>query len=405
MPAGGSPSPVRSTQSARVVVASLLGAAVLLLSPPASAYAWMLRHGYTGCATCHVDPSGGGILTQYGRVVAAELLEPPLFGAEQAESSVKLARVVPLPEWLLVSGDARYAYLRAKSEKVTALSEIFFMRADLEAAVRASNFVASGSVGYSEQGGLGASITRAPEKNLISREHWIGYDLAPELGLFARAGRMNLPYGLRIIEHTAWVRALTSTSINDHQQYGAAVSLAIGPLRAEVMGIVGNLQLRPDEYRERGVSAAVEWLPLDTLSLGASTLHTYRELHPRYLLPTFHHAGGVSARWVTPFTPLVVFTELDYEFSSPKQDERREGGIGFLQLGLEAFRGLHLFVTGEAHNVGINVPPVSYAVWVSPVWHFFPQAELRLDNMYKSLGAETGRVEVLTLLAQIHVYL
>lgn len=404
MPARGSPWLPRPTERGRCFVALLLGAAVLLLSPRASAYAWMLRHGYTGCATCHVDPSGGGILTQYGRVVAAELLEPPLFGAEQAESSVKLARLVSLPDWLLVSGDARYAYLSTKSEKVTALSETFFMRADLEAAVRFGNFVASGNAGYSEQGGLGASITRAPEENLISREHWIGYDVA-DLGLFARAGRMNLPYGLRIIEHTAWVRALTASSINDHQQYGVAVSVATGPLRAEVMGIFGNFQLRPDDYRERGVSAAVEWLPLDTLGLGASTLHTYRELHPRHLLPTFHHAGAISARWVTPFTPLVVFTELDYEFTSPKQDERREGGIGFLQLGLEAFRGLHLFVTGEAHNVGINAPPISYAVWVSPVWHFFPQAELRLDNIYKNLGAETGRVEVLTLLAQLHVYL
>jgi hypothetical protein len=385
--------------------ALLVGLALLLWSPRAEAYAWMIRHGYTACASCHVDPSGGGILTAYGRIVATELLAPPILSSEQSEAALKVARVLPLPEWLLVSGDARIAYVSTKIEHVPALRKTFIMRADLEAAVSVAGVVASGSIGYSEEGGLGAALTRAPEKNLVSREHWLGYTIDSDLELLARAGRMNVPFGLRIIEHTAWVRELTSTNINDDQQYGAAVSFAVRPLRVEVMGIAGNFQQRPDDYRERGGSASVEWVPLHTLAIGASTLHTYRKLHPRYLRETYHHVGGLFARWASPWQPLVVLAEADYEFASPKQDDRREGGIGFLQFALEPFRGLHLFVTGEAHNVGVNGPPPSYALWLSPVWHFMPQAELRVDNVYQSLGAETGPVRVLTLLAQVHVYL
>ena len=39
----------------------------------AHAYPWMIRHGYSGCGVCHVDPSGAGLLTDYGRA-QSELL-------------------------------------------------------------------------------------------------------------------------------------------------------------------------------------------------------------------------------------------------------------------------------------------------------------------------------------------
>ena len=40
----------------------------------ALAYPEMIRHGYVSCLTCHMSPSGGGVLTQYGRSLAKELV-------------------------------------------------------------------------------------------------------------------------------------------------------------------------------------------------------------------------------------------------------------------------------------------------------------------------------------------
>lgn len=57
-----------------------LGAALAVLlsvfvwSETAHAYAWMIRHGYGGCVTCHADPSGGELLTAYGRIQGDLLL-------------------------------------------------------------------------------------------------------------------------------------------------------------------------------------------------------------------------------------------------------------------------------------------------------------------------------------------
>src|SRR5262245_26961058 len=47
---------------------------VLLGAGRADAYTWMLRHGYSGCVTCHTDPSGGELLTPYGRAQGDLLL-------------------------------------------------------------------------------------------------------------------------------------------------------------------------------------------------------------------------------------------------------------------------------------------------------------------------------------------
>src|SRR5450755_4669988 len=40
----------------------------------AHAYAWMIKHAYSGCPVCHADPSGGELLTAYGRAQSDLLL-------------------------------------------------------------------------------------------------------------------------------------------------------------------------------------------------------------------------------------------------------------------------------------------------------------------------------------------
>ncbi len=49
--------------SCRLFIVVLL----VLAARHADAYPNMIRLGYTSCATCHVSPQGGGVLTRYGR--------------------------------------------------------------------------------------------------------------------------------------------------------------------------------------------------------------------------------------------------------------------------------------------------------------------------------------------------
>src|SRR5262249_16809385 len=143
------------------------------------------------------------------------------------------------------------------------------MRADLAASVSAGPLRASGSLGYAGSGAALAAVTRDGE--VVSREHWVGLGFASDAGL-VRAGRINLPYGLRNIEHTSFVRSATRTDVNTGQQDGIAIGWSGESWRAEAMAILGNYALRPDVYRERGASGFFEATLSPSIAIGVSAL-------------------------------------------------------------------------------------------------------------------------------------
>ena len=98
---------------------------VLFGSSRAQAYPWMIKHGYAACSACHSDPSGGELLTAYGRVISDELLRSHFKKQPEGEESAKGASPVAegrefyqpffgafrAPESLLVGGSVRIATL------------------------------------------------------------------------------------------------------------------------------------------------------------------------------------------------------------------------------------------------------------------------------------------------------
>jgi len=396
----------------RAVWHALIVALLLLAWPRESqAYAWMIRHGYGQCAQCHVDPSGSGALTPYGRGMGDLLLrsyynDSNEAGAEDSGDAGKfLFGAVDLPRELELGGDARVLSLHTKVEKVELSHELIWMQLDAHAAINAGAFVASGALGYAPRGALGATLTRGTLDNWVSREHWLGAWLDADHEVMLRAGRMNIPFGVRSIEHTLWARVYTRSDTNDQQQYGVTFTYMNSAFRGEIMAILGNLELRPDIFRERGYSAYGEWLVLPKLGLGASSRIVHVGLDSQLLRPEWRHAHGLFARWDTDWEPLVLLTEWDYVFESPKYQVRHTGIAGFLQADLEAVQGVHFMTTFEAANVSAGASPMSWGAWLSYAWFFAPHADVRLDNLYQSLASSSGRTGALSFLIQGHVYL
>ena len=89
---------MRGAGSGRLRMALLTAALSLCSSLYASrseAYPWMIRHGHDGCAQCHMDPSGAGLLTTYGREIGeAEL--PMRYGPAPSEETLTARSGHPL---------------------------------------------------------------------------------------------------------------------------------------------------------------------------------------------------------------------------------------------------------------------------------------------------------------------
>src|SRR5262249_25399332 len=145
----------------------------------------MIKHGYGGCPTCHADPSGGELLTRYGRL-QGDLLLRSQYGTESdtpSKASGFLWGLYTPPEWLLLGGAYRHMFLFTEGSD----PQTFPMQADLWAQARLGALRGAASVGISKLRpgspyGRAAQVTTNPENqfNLLSRTHWIGWDFGAE---------------------------------------------------------------------------------------------------------------------------------------------------------------------------------------------------------------------------------
>jgi hypothetical protein len=469
-------------------IALLLLPLVAFFAPrDAHAYAWMLKHNYTSCGACHTDPSGGELLTSYGRTMSAEGLSMKWGGAEgqararglerrvvlapsrlaahakfaekdeataaekeqleegaaegeantedaaaepsgeaaateEAASEPAAAAVEPpydmtpfmfglfdLPDWLLLGGSYRHMNI------ITPQSEekfrTFPMMMDLYGQLKFGNFTAGGSVGAARVAAgspyaRSAQVTtnQGKEFNVISRTHYLGYQVTD--GFSVRGGRLNLPYGVRIPEHTMWVRQATRTDRESAQQHGVSGYYLAESFRFELMGIAGNYQINPDEFRERGYSGYFEYFAGERTVVGLSSLVTIakndRLVQDKASMTRMAH--GVTLRSVIGES-TVVSAEIDALLRSRFET----GYVGFLQVDYEAVQGLHFMLTGEMLDEGHSKAPDAPARtagagkprvggWASASWWFLPHFDVRLDAIKRTS-------EDISILAQLHCYL
>lgn len=387
--------------------ATALAAALFVIATPARAYPWMTRHGYTGCATCHADPSGAGLLTAYGRAQSELLLSTSYRGAADEASlfSGPLFGIAAMPDELLVGGWLRSGYIWNASAGRLVDHRFLLMRADVGAQWKVGRFRASGTIGVaaadaralSQQAALTDNEHRA---NLVSREHWLGVDLADE-AVLVRAGRLELPFGLRNVEHTSWVRSETRTDFNQSQQHGVAVAYNASSFRAEGMLIAGNFQLRPDVYRERGFSGYAELALTEHNAIGVSALATRAGADVAGGREVVRQAYGAFGRFCF-WEPLVFLAEADSLLTSERGAGTEVGFAGLLQADYELLRSVHFALTGEGLRRPQASAPGGFGAWATATWFFLPHFEARLDAVRRSgLGAP----DTMTYLVQLQAYL
>ena len=394
---------------ARLAVALAFAIAALLGAGKASAYPFMVRHTYAGCAMCHADPSGGGVLTEYGRAQGDLLLRyqysKPKEGeeGEPARTAGFLWGAVKEPEWLSLGGSVRSLLMRNQATGLAATNKWLLMESDLRAHVHTGWFRATASAGYLHEGGRAAQVTSNDKDNLVARQYWVGGAWKDDQW-WVRVGRMNLPYGIRSIEHTLWTRRATRTDTNDGQQHGASVVYNGAKLRGELMAVAGNFQISPDAYRERGWAGFAEYPVNEHWVAGVNTLGTWAERDKGTGVTTMRQAHGVMVRG-SPTERLVLMGEASALVAAPAGVDRQLGFVSMVQADYELRQGLHLMATAETLKNASEGAKTQLGGWVTAWWFFAPHLDARIDAIVRNTPTAAGDVRSTTLLFQFHAYL
>jgi hypothetical protein len=195
------------------LVVPLLGAVVVLLaSRGAAAYPqFQFSSGTNRCSQCHYSPSGGGLLTSWGRDESGDTIS---LGGDGAF----LHGLVSLPSALNIGGDFRYAFAQndvgnpagAEFNHFPMQGDLYLRGAFTESLSLNITVGARGIVRPLDGSTAGQVETMA--ERFISREHYLMWRPSAT-GPYARVGRFFAPYGLRFVEHVYYVRRYTGFNL------------------------------------------------------------------------------------------------------------------------------------------------------------------------------------------------
>ncbi|MEZ4749901.1 MAG: hypothetical protein R3B54_04540 [Bdellovibrionota bacterium] len=356
---------------------ALVASLALLCATRVFAFPQMTAHGYSSCLACHVAPSGGGLLSAYGRSLSREVLSQ--WGEENEEAV--LHGVVPASETLLLGGDVRALQLFMRSPYVD-LGRFIWMQADLEAGVRLGDFTVVGSLGY--QNPTSANYSGSP---FFSRKHYVLWNFAETN--FLRIGKFDGAYGIRWPDHFMFVRRDLSWDEGS------------------------------ESYRIEWAKLEEGWQLIASLSAGrpdapqlqiekAATLRAAKYIGENHQLILSAHYGLGQARNRFVFGPSAIFTLLKGLSVFAQLDFQKASAFGFLEyvrVNYEILKGVHLYGMQE-----LSAPDTSSATATKQAYtlgvQWFPRPHFEfLVGLRKSTSGSAAAGATDSLMLLMHYYL
>lgn len=147
--------------------------------------------GYPNCMACHHSPTGGGILTEYGRSISAEMMSTWKLGKASHQPFFGL---VKNQERVHLGGHIRTMQIRSETPN-SKVGRLFLMQRNIEALVKFDKVSLVGTVGTLE----GPEGT--PEKgDFLSERHFLLWETSDFSRM--RIGKFRQAYGLNDPNHT-----------------------------------------------------------------------------------------------------------------------------------------------------------------------------------------------------------
>ncbi len=387
---------------------TLLVAAAALATLSASA-AWaeplFLAKQYTRCTPCHYSPTGGGLLTPYGRLVSHRELSTTGASTTAKASPAAGSDDDPHGEQAFLYGalgDALGPVHLGVEMRPSALrigfpgghqDMNFWMNVDLIAAVQKGGWTGYATAGREPPNSAERDGRTLTEAAFISYEHWISYETAQ--GLRIRGGRFLPAYGVRFADHTTYSRSSLDLDRND-QIYGLEVSGTIGRSLVQAMVSPGKAEAILHDHGHRGFSTAGRWqldlTPRATV-VGSAFYRDSTDLDQKS-----GSAGGAFG--FAPGARVSIWTEVDIDMHPAAV-----GGTSWVavnETSVEAYRGVWLKISPQFRTSGSG-PGSSDLRRLEFAANLLPRTHWNVNLAYyrdRAFDATTT-----TLLAQLHLYL
>jgi hypothetical protein len=362
-----------------------------LVAAPALAGAYpqfQLTTGSVRCNQCHFAPAGGGLLNGYGRSEAGDTISMTGDGGF-------LHGAVALPSWIAVGGDVRLAALVHDEDAPRGADTIFIpMQADLYLRAAVSSVSAHVTVGF--RGGARPK-DHPSSSRFISREHYL---MGRQGRWYARAGRFFAPYGLRLAEHTAYVRRFMGFNLLE-ETYGVSGGFLSDRWELHLTAFTPDFVRDAVGQPGSGGALLYERRAGDTAAYGVQGKVTASEHDLRA-------TGGAIGKLYLAGPRLQLLAEANVVYQSfDDVDAPRAQLTAYLGATWFPVRGLMTQLALERWDEDLDVKGVARSAASAQV-QWFPVAhiEVSLWGRLAMLGSgeEDGPLAK-TLLAQLHYYL
>ena len=302
---------------------------VLALFHLVSAKVWAfpenVRHGYFSCTACHVSPSGGGVLTLYGRSLSNELMSTWgstkisgfMFSNPEDDSKIQWLR-----QQVFLKGVQTYRNTPAvEKAKFIPMEADYEVGADLEKFALVSTF------------GFRSNDSSQDLKEFFSRRHYGLYRFTDQI--VGRIGKFMQSFGLNGPDHiTATRRGLGwdqgSESHNLEMNY-------IAESFNHTLTLISNSPEEKSVKKDQGASINSSYYWKNNSRIGLSA---YRGGQSDFDRIVFGPYATISLT-----EKLFLNSEFFVQEKTIKSDSSRQKGYAtFSRLGYEAVKGLTPFV-------------------------------------------------------------
>lgn len=348
---------------------------------------------YSRCTTCHYSPTGGGLLTPYGRSLSHQELST-WRGTESTGSS---GQAPPGHEQDFLWGalgdslgplnlgiDLRPAHL-SYSFDGTGTGRGLWMTADLLASYRAHGWTLYGEIG------------RQPlveGAKLDSYEYWV--ERQTDKGLAFRAGRFLPAFGVRLADHTAFSRSTLGFDKYD-QVYALEVSQSLERYQWQVSVGPGRADSILHDDGGRAFTATGRF----SYDLGARRVLVLSGLYRNASQVEERTGAGDVAFGFAPTSRLSIWTEGAAEF------QRGMGGtpryVLVNETAFEPYHGVWLKFSPQLRT--LYGDPSAGVVRLAFEADLLPRTHWNVDlSFYRDQTRGSGEVTKI-FLAQLHLYL